>query len=211
MVDVFSVPVNTILQPFAILILWMTYNETSVLSNFGITQQITPFYIFSNLTIGPFTIINTILTLFILENFHQFELEEFIVDNMERYNNRRNFWKSHDDEVPTDCEVKVRGVVKFCVSSQLFFLVVIYICGMFFVVAGASTIISHNYDPFYDFTSLLVSVFWLLSTHLTTNIMILFATRIVNIWDYKHYNNGTKVFIDEESNKDIDISRHKLT
>ena len=37
MIDVFSVPVNIILQPFAILILWMTYDETQILSNFGIT------------------------------------------------------------------------------------------------------------------------------------------------------------------------------
>ena len=66
MTDVFSVPVNIVLQPFAILILWMTYNESNILSNFGITWQITPIYLFSNFTIGPFTIMNTILTLFVL-------------------------------------------------------------------------------------------------------------------------------------------------
>jgi hypothetical protein len=65
-VDVFSVPVNIILQPFGILILWMTYKDTNTLNNFGMTEEITPTYIFSNFTLGPFTLINTILTLFML-------------------------------------------------------------------------------------------------------------------------------------------------
>ena len=65
-VDVFSVPVNIILQPFGIVILWMTYKDTNTLNNFGITWDITPTYIFSNFTLGPFTLINCILTLFVL-------------------------------------------------------------------------------------------------------------------------------------------------
>lgn len=36
-VDVFSVPTNIILQPLAVVILWMTYQETDTLKNFGMT------------------------------------------------------------------------------------------------------------------------------------------------------------------------------
>lgn len=36
-VDVFSVPTNIILQPFAVVILWMTYNETNTLNSFGMS------------------------------------------------------------------------------------------------------------------------------------------------------------------------------
>lgn len=109
---------------------------------------------------------------------------------MERYFNRKNYWKSDDDEVPTNCEVKVRSVVKFCLSSQLFFLVMIYITSMQFVLTGVSAMISHEYDPFDDFGSLLIIIFWIILTALAVKGIKWFGTKVINIWNYKQFHSN---------------------
>jgi hypothetical protein len=81
--------------------------------------------------------------------------------------------------------VKVRGVNKICVSSQLFFLVMIYITSMQFVLTGIYAMVYNEYDPFADFASLLVIAFWLVVTHFSVKTIIWFATKVLNVWNYK--------------------------
>lgn len=110
---------------------------------------------------------------------------------MERYKNRTHYWKSDDDEVPTNCEVKVRSVIKSTLSSQIFFVVILYVIAMQFVQIGISAMVSNSYDPFSDFGSLLVINSWLLTTHFITRLVILIATKVFNIWDYKKFHSSS--------------------
>lgn len=98
--------------------------------------------------------------------------------------------------------------MKFGISSQLFFLVMIYITSMQFVLTGVSAMISNKYDPFDDFGSLLIIIFWVIFTFLTVKGVTWFATKIFNLWNYKQFHSN-QVFVEEEC-REPELSQHKL-
>ena len=85
---------------------------------------------------------------------------------------------------------------------------------MQFVMTGVSAMISNKYDPFSDFTSLLVIAMWLVLIHWTKKLVVFVATRVFNVWDYKKFHSA-KVGVGkgEEKEKEgdkLEISEYSL-
>lgn len=67
-------PLSLVLQPFAILTLWLTYNQSLILQNYVIAYKYTPIYLLSAVMIGLFTIVNMVCLFFLLENYHALDI-----------------------------------------------------------------------------------------------------------------------------------------
>jgi hypothetical protein len=55
-----------LLQPFTILVYWITYDESAILSNYGITSDTVILYLMSAAVIAIFTMINVIIIFHLL-------------------------------------------------------------------------------------------------------------------------------------------------
>jgi hypothetical protein len=62
----FNMPLALILQPFAIFILWLTYDESQILTDYIIPEKFTSIYLLSAVFIGLFTIVNMVVLFFLL-------------------------------------------------------------------------------------------------------------------------------------------------
>lgn len=56
-------------NPFVLFIMWIVYDESQILSNYGITYSTVVLYILSAIVIGVFSVINIIMIFHMLENY----------------------------------------------------------------------------------------------------------------------------------------------
>jgi len=83
------------------------------------------------------------------------------------------------------------GADHYCLSSQLFFVITVFIGGMFLVILGIATMFQTNYNFFSDVAAIPVALFWIGFLQ----IFIFFVKKLgvlLNIWDYKKYKEGNK-------------------
>jgi|JI61114C2RNA_FD_contig_21_332894_length_831_multi_3_in_0_out_0_2 hypothetical protein len=153
-------PLSLVLQPFAILTLWLTYNQSLILQNYVIDYKYTPIYLLSAVMIGLFTIVNMVALFFLLENYHGLGIEQYIQLILNRFSHRKKYWKADEYDFSEPLEIKLRSVDSFCLSSQFYFLITLYVSAMFVLVVGLTTIAGQSYNPLGDPFSLLIAVFW---------------------------------------------------
>ncbi len=78
------------------------------------------------------------------------------------------------------------GADHYCLSSQLFFILTIYVGGMELVILGLAIVFQTNYNFFNDVATIPISIFWVGFLLVFIQIVIKLAT-VVNMWDYKTY------------------------
>jgi hypothetical protein len=83
--DLFGMPLSWIVQPFAILTMWLTYNESLILQNYVIAEKFTTIYLLSAVMIGVFTVLNMVVLFFLLENYRGWDIEENIKRLLDNY------------------------------------------------------------------------------------------------------------------------------
>jgi hypothetical protein len=83
--DLFGMPLSLIVQPFAILTMWLTYNESLILQNYVIAEKFTTIYLLSAVMIGVFTVLNMVVLFFLLENYRGWDIEENIKRLLDNY------------------------------------------------------------------------------------------------------------------------------
>lgn len=86
------------LNPFIVFLLWIIYDESQVLANYGMTYSTVILYLLSALVIGVFNVINIILVFSMVENYIvSMEFEGQVNDVLRRFDVRRTFWKADED------------------------------------------------------------------------------------------------------------------
>lgn len=78
------------------------------------------------------------------------------------------------------------GADQYCLSSQLFFVLTIYIGAMFAVIIGIAIVYQAGYNAFEDVATIPVVLFWVGFIHLFTFLVKKIGIWI-NVWDYKKY------------------------
>lgn len=78
------------------------------------------------------------------------------------------------------------GADQYCLSSQLFFVLTIYIGAMFAVIVGIAIVYQAGYNAFEDVATIPVVLFWVGFLHLFTFIVKKIGI-CLNVWDYKKY------------------------
>lgn len=122
------------------------------------------------------------------------------------------YWKADEYEVSEDFEVKLRSVDSFCLSSQFYFLITLYVAAMFLLVVGISTMFGQSYNPLTDSFALIIVGFW---TAVTAAYCLLcrFIGRLIGIWNYRQFNDGVRVHCrsheDKEAEKAEDDEPHE--
>jgi len=87
------------LQPFVVLIFWITYDESKVLDNYGISYNNVIFYLLSSLVITAFTCVNVVIILHVLEVYADLNFEVLITKYIQRFEDRNVFWKAKDEDI----------------------------------------------------------------------------------------------------------------
>lgn len=85
-----------LLQPFVVLVFWVTYDESRILSNYGISYGVVILYLLSAIVIAFFTIINMIMIFHLLESYLEVDFDQIINRLLGRFLNRTVFWKACD-------------------------------------------------------------------------------------------------------------------
>jgi hypothetical protein len=83
-----------LVNPFVVFIIWIVYDESQILSKYGISYNTVVLYILSALVIGVFSVINIIMIFHMLENYIGMSFEEQINDVLMRFNDRKTYWKA---------------------------------------------------------------------------------------------------------------------
>ena len=73
------------LQPFVVLVFWITYDESQILSKYGISSNTVILYLLSAVVIAVFTIINVVLIFHLLESYLEIDFEEPITSLLGRF------------------------------------------------------------------------------------------------------------------------------
>lgn len=149
-----------ILQPFFILVAWVTYDESGILNNYGISNRVVILYLLSAVVIMCFTVVNMIMIFHLLECYLDVDFEDIISKLLHRFENRKVFWKAHDEDINPQIHVAFRGADHYCLSWQFFFILAIYIGAMVFIIIGISIMINSSYNPFKDIAMTVVALFW---------------------------------------------------
>lgn len=78
------------------------------------------------------------------------------------------------------------GADHYCLSSQLFFILTVYVGGMILVIIGMAIIFQTNYNFFSDVATIPIVLFWILFLFIFMFVVKKCAI-LLNIWDYKKY------------------------
>lgn len=78
------------------MVFWVTYDESMVLKNYGISLGVVILYLLSAIVIAFFTIINMIMIFHLLECYLEIDFDHIIVKLLNRFFNRNVFWKALD-------------------------------------------------------------------------------------------------------------------
>ena len=83
----------------------------------------------------------------------------------------------------------MKGCNRYCLSSQMFFVVSLYSLLMYLFIIGFTTIISSGYNVFKDPYLALICVFWLLLI-IALEKLLKKMVYCFDIWDYKTFSRG---------------------
>ena len=147
-------------QPFVVLVYWITYDESKILNSYGISSSVIILYLLSAITIAAFTIINVILICHLLECYIEINFEKITTQLLERFRNRKIFWKAHDEDINKVIGASLRGADHYCLSWQFFLLLAVYVSSMILVMLGISILMNSEYNPFKDVVIILIFIFW---------------------------------------------------
>ncbi len=75
LIDVLMMLFVFILQPFVVLVFWITYEESSILANYGINSDTVVLYLLNALVIACFTVLTVILIYHLLESYLNISFE----------------------------------------------------------------------------------------------------------------------------------------
>ena len=177
------------LQPIVVLMLWITYNSSGILSNFSIASQNCILYMLSSVILAISYQFNVFIIFHVLQLYFNFDYKNMIEELLDRFENKNSFWitdSQHWQPHISTLETKMKGCNRYCLSSQMFFVVSLYSLLMYLFIIGFTTIISSGYNILKDPFLALIAIFWLLVVKLLQKIL----QKLVycfDIWDYKSF------------------------
>ena len=176
-----------ILQPIVVLMLWITYNSSAIMSNFQIAPQNCILYFLSTIILAVCYQINIIIIINVLEVYFNYDYKKLIEKLLDRFQMKKTFWITDEEYNKTEVEgleTKLRGCYKYCLSSQMFFVVSLFCFSMYLFVIGFTTIIASHSNIFKDPFIIFIVAFWLLNLHLFKWILMKIVY-FLDIWGYK--------------------------
>ena len=186
LVDNVALIYTFLLQPFVVFALWVTYDESAILSEYGISLNTVVLYNLSAIVIGLFSVINVILIFHILESYMDISFHEQITSLLKRFFERSMFWKANDEDLNMNVEANLRGADHYCLSSQFFFILTIYLSAMILAIVGLAIMFNKSYNVFNDIASIPIILFWLLLLFLFRWICERIC-KLISIWDYNMF------------------------
>ena len=147
-------------QPFVVLVYWITYDESRILNSYGIASNVVILYLLSAITIATFTSLNVILIFHLLESYVEVDFQKITESLLKRFEDREVFWKANDEDINMGISPELRGADHYCLSWQFFLLLTVYIGSMILVMLGISILMNIDYNPLKDAVNLISIIFW---------------------------------------------------
>jgi hypothetical protein len=188
------------LQPMVVLMLWITYNSSSILQNFQIADRNCILYMLSSIILAISYQINMFFIFHVCELYFNFDYKNIVEELLARFNEKDTFWITDSECWPLHLEgmdTKMKACNRYCLSSQMFFIVSLYTFLIYMFIIGFSTIIAAQYNILGDYFLPLITLFWVallnLLRHLLRSIVHFF-----DIWDYASFASGGNRITEEQ-------------
>jgi len=190
-----------IFQPFYILLMWIFYDQNKIATNYGIAEEDFIFYFLYSVVVIPFQVMIDIFHYNIAEYYNNVPIYEYVKEIEVRFKNRKTNWKADGDDLNTDLEGKCQHLDHWCYSSQYYFILTIFMSGLFFVVLGNQIMISANHPLFSDIATLYIIVVYCVIC-IVLYFLTLYIAKILKIWVIKKKTPAEDV---DEQNKDDEL------
>lgn len=148
------------LQPIIVLMLWITYSTSGILNSFNITLSTCILYLLSSIILAVFFQINVVIIFHILEIYLNFDYKPLLKNLLDRFASKSIFWITDQPHSNSSLDIKLRGAHRYCVSSQMFFVISLYVCAMYLFILGVTTLATAQFNVFRDPFLAIIVFFW---------------------------------------------------
>ena len=193
--------VQYLLQPIIVFMMWITYNSSNILNNFQIAYQNCILYLLSSIILAICYQFNIIFVIHVLELYFNFDYKKLMEELLERFKTKNAFWITdceHMEEKLEYLEDKSKACNRYCLSSQMFFVVSLYTFLIYLFIIGFTTIISSTFNIFSDPLLIPILIFWLLLLR-AFEWLLKKIIHFFDIWDFASFaQGGNKINEDPE-------------
>jgi hypothetical protein len=164
------------------IILWIFYDQTLIISNYGITNNQFIYFYYFLVVIIPFNIVIDIIFHNILEHYdRKLEMHDFLDYITWRFKVRKTSWILNDDKSNTALPADFRNLFKLSYSSQYFFISTFYVFGIALTSVGTLTIILNQINVFGDLASIPI-FFFVIGVCVLIDTVSIKLGKILHIW-----------------------------
>ncbi len=154
--------------------MWIFYDQNQIASGYNIAEEDFIFYWLYSVVIIPFQVIIDILHYNIAEYYNDVPIFEYVKSIGEKFDKRNTNWKGDADDVDYEMDPKCQLIDQWCYSSQYYFILTIFMSGIFMVTLGNQTMIAADYPLFGD-----LAIIYILLTFCALCLVLYFATLYV--------------------------------
>jgi len=184
--------------------MWIFYDQNQIATNYNIAEEDFIFYWLYSVVIIPFQVIIDILHYNIAEYYNDVPIFEYVKSIGEKFKRRKTNWKGDEDDVDYEMDPKCQLIDQWCYSSQYYFILTIFMSGIFMVTLGNQTMIAADYPLFGD-----MAIIYILLTFCALCLVLYFATLYVGkklkIW-VVNPTEGTEKAETKNKNDELDLS-----
>ena len=161
--------------------MWIFYDQNQIAKNYNIAEEDFIFYWLYSVVIIPFQVIIDILHYNIAEYYNDVPIFEYVKSIGEKFENRKTNWKGDGDDVDYEMDPKCQLIDQWGYCSQYYFILTIFMSGVFMVTLGNQTMIAATYPLFSD-----MAIVYILLTFCPVCLALYFITlyvgRKLKIW-----------------------------
>jgi len=136
--------------------------------------------------------LNVLVIFHVLELYFNFDYKSMVEELLGRFADKQAFWVTDSErweEHLDGMDTKMKACNRYCLSSQMYFIVSLYTFLMYLFIIGFTTLIAAGYNIFVDPFLVLIIVFWVAVLTLLEKVV----KKIVywfDIWDYASFAEG---------------------
>merc|ERR1719478_2078349 len=172
-------------------LLYQMYDESQILSSYGITPREMDYYMSFQITMTAFQIITDVLILNVLELFHGWRLVDYFEYCNYRFVNRPARWKGIGETADETVAPHLRSLDLMCFSEQFYFMCTMNILGIMMWLIGLQIVIVHDWNMFDDPASSICFISCIITCKLFKEGYYIFANYL-QIWEVEKAASGVK-------------------
>lgn len=136
--------------------------------------------------------LNVLVIFHVLELYFNFDYRSLVEELLARFADKQAFWVTdgeHWEEHLEGMDTKMKACNRYCLSSQMYFVVSLFTLLIYLFIIGFTTVIAAGHNIFTDPYLILIVLFWVLLLTLLEK-AVKKIVHFFDIWDYATFAAG---------------------